>query len=825
VGQLTGILRTTDGGANWNPGGDELDGLDLAGVAARGPRIVVASRSNGDSTAGIWLSTDSGASFAQLSGADPPAGCDRLPTVSARALVGDPKVPKHLYAAFATSDGTTAGTSGSVYRSLDTGNCWTKVASGTFGGAASSSVFLGVTNVRLAMRRNGSNDVVYAAINANTSGDRHDTHVVGLFRSGDNGDTWQALDNDADLETIGEGFLAIAADPTHANHVFIAGDANDSPGGIAVCDATQPAGHQCSRILSTTDQPHGDSRSLAFDAAGDLIYTSDGGAFEASLVDVPSHGKQWKWRSLNGDLSTIEAYSCVWDHLENQALCGTQDNGTVEQATASKPWDHVQDGDGGMVAVTYPVVLDSVRYRSQQHLGGFTRESCLFGFACVNASPALLVTAKGKSLRDVEEDTKPGDLLPLITPLAVGLDASSCMAIGGSSSIYESIDAGESLAEVSGFSGTPTTAIAYGPGLTCDKTTKPALYASSEDGVFLRTPSASTLAKTAYPVDADHPPRRLAIDPANWKSAWVVDSKTVQHTPSASAPSSAAGSTWDDVTADLGDAGAKNFHSVAYIPDTGGSAVVVGADNGLFAADLARPDHWFQLTGDLPNAAVLDLDYDALDAVLLIGTLGRGAWSMSVHSPTTITYTGPTHGETNDSITLSAKLKNGAGLSTEGMTLTFKIGSKNCHAGTDSNGVATCSLAPAAKPSPTTVTVTSSGGEPVLSPAKTSQPFTIDKDETKLTYTGPANAHQHTSVQLTATLVDPSGGAGWSGKTVTFKIGTSDTCSGKTGTNGIAKCSLTLSSSPGAKTVKVTFAGDDYIAASSASAAFVVESP
>jgi hypothetical protein len=39
--------------------------------------------------------------------------------------------------------------------------------------------------------------------------------------------------------------------------------------------------------------------------------------------------------------------------------------------------------------------------------------------------------------------------------------------------------------------------------------------------------------------------------------------------------------------------------------------------------------HWDKLGAGLPNVVVLDLAYDVADDVLLAGTLGRGAWTIT----------------------------------------------------------------------------------------------------------------------------------------------------------------------------------------------------
>jgi len=71
-GARSGLLRTTNGGTTWTSinGGGTLTGKNISGVAVRGARIVV-SVNTGDNPAvdqlGIFRSTDSGATFTQIS--------------------------------------------------------------------------------------------------------------------------------------------------------------------------------------------------------------------------------------------------------------------------------------------------------------------------------------------------------------------------------------------------------------------------------------------------------------------------------------------------------------------------------------------------------------------------------------------------------------------------------------------------------------------------------------------------------------------------------------------------------------------------------------
>ena len=54
----------------------------------------------------------------------------------------------------------------------------------------------------------------------------------------------------------------------------------------------------------------------------------------------------------------------------------------------------------------------------------------------------------------------------------------------------------------------------------------------------------------------------------------------------------------------------------------------------LMIADGAGYATWDQLGTGLPNALVYDLDYDATDDVLVVGTMGRGSWKLTNISAT-----------------------------------------------------------------------------------------------------------------------------------------------------------------------------------------------
>ncbi len=205
---------------------------------------------------------------------------------------------------------------------------------------------------------------------------------------------------------------------------------------------------------------------------------------------------------------------------------------------------------------------------------------------------------------------------------------------------------------------------------------------------------------------------------------------------------------------------------------------------------------------------------------------GDGAWVAGsdtvdftvLHIPTKITYSGATSGDYNDAVTLSAKLtddSNGTSFSSgdpiPGETLNFTLGVESCSGVTDSGGVASCTVTPLDDPGSYSVGVSFAGDEPLYEPSSSSTAFTLNQEESTLSYTGPLTVHYHDPVTVSATLTDPDGGAAIASKTVTFTLGVGDTCNGTTDASGIASCTLTPHQT-GTPSLVASFAGDvDYV--------------
>lgn len=639
-GNRVGLYKSTNAGDSWTnlTGSGILLGKNISGVAPRGNTIVISVDTADAFTfgnIGIWRSTDGGNTFTQIGVGN--GSATGLPGGVTFDLAGDAANPARLFTSvlFANSLGGLNG----FYRSTNTGATWTKVSNV----AIDALLISGTTNnVEFVVRGNN----VYAAV-VNSG------RLAGLFRSGDGGTTWTAMDrprtgpNNVGIHPGAQGsiHLSMAADPVSDTVLYIGGDrqpfraeeglgppqfpnsigARNFSGRLFRCDASLAPGSQCTPLThvgtASNSSPHADSREMTFDAAGNLLETDDGGVYRRTSPGSAAGD----WFSLNGNLQVSEQHDISYDTLANTIFAGTQDDNDPHQD--SPDWFILLSGDGGDTAVdTQTLANQSIRYDSAQGLQAFVRT---YWNAANNLQafvfPSLTVIGGGPAFAG-----------QFVTPVEVNAITPTRLVIGGANGVYESLDQGDTIRAIAPgivINGSGVDAVSYGglgnPDLLVVGAAAPPSTPAA-DRLFIRTAAhpAPLTEVLSYPRTPGRTIRDIVIDPDNAGAIYLTNTTQVFQTLNG-------GTTWTDISGNIQSFAPIALRAIAYVPrsDAGGTndALVVSTFNGIFVAyESTGFSVWSPLGTGMPNVPILDLQNDPKHGLVVAGTLGRGAWKLPV---------------------------------------------------------------------------------------------------------------------------------------------------------------------------------------------------
>ncbi len=621
-----GLLLSEDGGDTWSQIMDPvLTGENISGVVLHGNLLVASASFVGGGTGGLFRSTDNGATWTTIS------GTGGLPNTGVHDLVEDPTDPNRFYAAVQSVG---------IFMTTDAGVNWTNISTSD---AVLSPIISAASNNNTEMAV-ASNGRLYIAVLQNGQ-----AQYIGF--TDNQGGAWSRMDLPMTPDAGGgadEGLnprnkpggqgaihFSIVVDPNDPNTVYVGGDRQDTPfpnfigavnftgrlfrGDTTVAPTGAVPSPQWEHLThsdsvaqtpgggtASSSSPHADSREMVFLANGDLIEGDDGGIYRRTSPQDNSGD----WFSLNGSLQITEIHDVAYDTISNIIVSGNQDTGSSEQESAgSTSWRTVNQGDGGDVAIdtiTLAAMNQSIRYTSAQTLLGIRRR-VVDANNNVISSTGLALAVQGNGAAIVPQFS---------TPVIVNEVDGTRLIIGGANSTYESFDMGDTVTEVGPSIGVNggfgDDAVSYG-GFMGATPNADVLYVGSGNSVFVRTTG------TGAPIQAATYPggrvRDIVLDSTNFNTAFVIDSNQVFQTTDA-------GTTWTDVTGDLINDDLRTIEYISGVNDL----VTVGTRRGVYVMDPAVPGMWVELDASLPTVPVWDMDYDAVDDVLVIGTLGRGAW-------------------------------------------------------------------------------------------------------------------------------------------------------------------------------------------------------
>jgi len=377
-----GVWKTDDAGLTWRNVSDGFFRTGSVGavtVSQSDPNIVYAGmgegclRGNLSSGDGVYKSTDAGRTWTHVGLADS-SQIGRMqvhptnPDIVFAAAIGHPYGPnaergvfrskdggrtwqKVLYvndktgAADIAMDGTnpqvlyattwqvlrtpwdiySTGPGGGIYKSVDGGDTWTKLAAGLPSGN------LGKIGVAVSP---ANPQRVWATVEAEARG--------GIYRSDDAGRTWQLLNDDFNMTSRQYYYGHIFADPIDANTMY------------TFCAKYFYKSTDGGKTYSEVQTPHGDYHDLWIDPKDPkrMVNGSDGGA------SVTLNGGR-TWSSMDNQ-PTAQFYAVITDRGAPYRVYGSQqDNTTVSIASRANgagitqsDWHPVGGGESGYLAPT-----------------------------------------------------------------------------------------------------------------------------------------------------------------------------------------------------------------------------------------------------------------------------------------------------------------------------------------------------------------------------------------------------------------------------------------------------------------------------------------
>jgi hypothetical protein len=557
-----GIFRSVDGGANWEriaTTSQVGSNISKIVVVPGNPTVIHVSGSGG-----YTRSIDGGQTWQT-----------RL-TGSCSDLVVNPADSQLVFVG-RRDDG--------VYRSLNGGDTLTRLS----GGLPST----GARRVVLAIAAS-SPQTVYVAITNSSSG------LLGLWKTIDGGDVWTQMTNTPNFPSPQASYdCALGVDPTNPDVVYgggvfpsyaVAGVIRSVNGGQSWTDIS----------VTPSGQVHPDQHAIAFGPGGVLWIGNDGGVWKTATPGS-------NWVNCNTGIVATQNYQIALHPTNaNVVIGGTQDNGTIQRASAD-PWPQILSGDGGFAA--YDFVTTSRRYITYVYLAVYRQYN---GQTAEISGPWS------------------GDSRNFIAPLVMDPNNQRTL-LGGTDRVWRTMSADTtpnwtpiSTNVVGGGGRLNAIAVARGASNT--------IYTGSTTGrVYVTTDASvwnnrSTGLPTGQISDVEISLTNPGVAYVSYHSTsggrvWRTDNFGV---------------TWTNVSTGLTTGVGAKALAVDWRFDPPGMFVGSGAgvwwsyDGGLV---------WTKDGSDLPNVNIGDLAISATAGTITAGTYGRGAWrAMLPTSPPGVCY-------------------------------------------------------------------------------------------------------------------------------------------------------------------------------------------
>jgi photosystem II stability/assembly factor-like uncharacterized protein len=604
---------------------------------------------------GVWKTTNGGTNWTPMT--------DELSCLNHGCVAVDPSNPETVYAG--TGEYTTGSLGDGLFRSLDGGVNWSRIATVAEVGTDCSRVLVDPTNSQIVhvtgsfgYMRSTDGGANWTRIRVTDTSDLaiHPTdgqtlylgsYGDGIYRSTNGGTSWTQLTSGLPTTNVRRILLSISrSTPTTLYAAIINGSS-----GLRGMYKTTNGGNTWTQLTATPNFPspqgwydcfvgvdpananivYGGGVFPDYAVAG-VIKTTNGGTSWTDITRGPTGGQLhpdqhciafgptgtiwvgndggvWtstnggsSWTNRNAALAVTQNYNIALHPTDaNQLLGGTQDNGTVGRETNVLSWPQVIAGDGGFAAFDF--ANPSRMYTTYVYLTVYR------------------ITSTSTDEISGPWDSDPADF---IAPLVI--DPNNARALlGGTNRIWRTTNADTSATwtaiSTSSVSGGGTIrAIAVAPGASNT------IYSGSSTGRVYVTTNASTWNDRSPGGSASI--SDIVIDPTDPGTAYI----SIETSGGSRVLRTANfGMAWTNVTGELPSGVAAQALACDWRFDP--PDLYVGTGVGVYESHDGGLT-WVKDGTDLPNVNIGDLAIDPLHQTVTAGTYGRGAWRKDLRSDT-----------------------------------------------------------------------------------------------------------------------------------------------------------------------------------------------
>lgn len=573
-----GIFKSTDAGASWaqlsSTNNNNFYYVNDLDYDATNQVLYAATRK------GLYSSNDGGASFtAKVTGSGSDVHCLDVEIANTN--------PRTIFATFGLFSQS------EIWRSTDAGGSFTQ-----------NTTYSGHGRIEMTVSKSNPSVAYASYMSLSTNG-------TGKFESTNNaGNTWSPItipgpSLTATTYTGGQAWYdnILSVDPDNALNVFAGGIDNfkSTNGGSSWTQKTN-------WYTGTSFQyVHADQHAMAWAPSNsNIVYLgNDGGIWKST-------NKGETWTALNNNLFITQFYYGAVNPTGTVYAGGTQDNGTL-RTTGSTNWNEILGGDGGATEIDF----NNTNNIYMEYVN-------LCFFKSTNGGASFEKKMNGIPLAGPNTYDGTSDRTQFISPFSMDPNNSSTI-VAGTYRVWRTTNgatswsaiSGDLTGDGSGGSGATISTVIVANG------NSNVIYAGCSNGRVqvttdaggswnLRTSGLPTLAVT-----------RIATDPNNAATAYVTFSgytasskiyKTTNY-----------GTNWSNVSGNI-----PNIPTNCVVVNpANGNNLFVGTDLGVFSTTDGGST-WVQDVTGMANVPVLDLDYRASDNKLFAATHGRSMYSATI---------------------------------------------------------------------------------------------------------------------------------------------------------------------------------------------------